>query len=178
MGSSPIIRSIQGVAQLVAHYVWGVGVESSSLSILTNFFFGVYMKYCTKCSINKDESCFAQRKLKTKTILQSWCKDCMNKNRMNRYHINKKKEIEVKIRYKQGLKDFIDSIKSTLKCELCGEDNPIVLDFHHLDPSEKDFTLSDAVRLSKSKKKILNEISKCMVLCANCHRIIHYKEGE
>ena len=68
--------------------------------------------------------------------------------------------------------------KKTLKCEKCGFDkHPAALDFHHLDPSKKDFKVSKhKITCSEEKKKIiLNEISKCIVLCANCHRIEHAK---
>lgn len=47
-----------------------------------------------------------------------------------------------------------------------------VYDFHHIDPSQKDFAISDN---AKSFAKIKPELDKCVLLCANCHRIRHYK---
>jgi hypothetical protein len=59
------------------------------------------------------------------------------------------------------------------KCMFCGYDTcTAALDFHHLDPKEKDFSLS--VRgLTRSWDRIKSEINKCVLVCANCHREIH-----
>jgi hypothetical protein len=55
-------------------------------------------------------------------------------------------------------------------CVLCGYDkHPGVLDFHHLDPSTKRFGISSG-GYSRSWARILEEISKCILVCANCHR--------
>ena len=58
------------------------------------------------------------------------------------------------------------------KCEICGYSKCIdALDFHHLNPEEKQFNLSSAkVSFEKAKK----EVDKCILVCANCHREIHY----
>lgn len=51
-----------------------------------------------------------------------------------------------------------------------------MLDYHHRDPQEKDFTIG---RLKKGAREVLQaEIDKCVVLCANCHREFHYLEKE
>lgn len=56
---------------------------------------------------------------------------------------------------------------------LCGYDKcREALDFHHLDPTQKIFGLS-VKGLTRSWEKIRNEIDKCILLCANCHREIH-----
>lgn len=46
------------------------------------------------------------------------------------------------------------------------------LEFHHLDPSEKDFGLSTN-KTTKSLVKLIDELRKCILVCANCHREIH-----
>lgn len=57
------------------------------------------------------------------------------------------------------------------KCNICGYSRCIkALEFHHLDPSEKDFSLSV---VSKSFESIKPELDKCVLLCANCHREVH-----
>lgn len=63
---------------------------------------------------------------------------------------------------------WLSDIKATQGCKTCSEQDPRVLDFHHRDPSEKEFTIGS--RRSKSKEVLLKEIAKCDVLCANCHR--------
>jgi hypothetical protein len=56
------------------------------------------------------------------------------------------------------------------KCCLCGYDLcPAALEFHHLDPKEKDLVISR----SMSWKRIEAELKKCELLCSNCHREVH-----
>ena len=65
------------------------------------------------------------------------------------------------------------------KCSKCGyEKNISALDFHHIDASQKEFSL-DARNLSnKHLDKLKREIEKCVLLCANCHRETHYPQFE
>ena len=59
------------------------------------------------------------------------------------------------------------------KCEKCGYNKSLsALEFHHLDPSEKDFSIGNGGN-SKSWEKIKVELDKCILVCANCHREIH-----
>ena len=61
------------------------------------------------------------------------------------------------------------------KCEQCGYDRCIeALEFHHLDPSKKDFNVSHR-GYTRSWKRVMLELDKCVMLCANCHREIHAK---
>lgn len=57
-------------------------------------------------------------------------------------------------------------------CFSCGESDPVVLDFHHLRDKEIDIAqaLASRVRPRPSVDAIIAELSKCVVLCANCHR--------
>ncbi len=57
-------------------------------------------------------------------------------------------------------------------CEKCKESRPVCLEFHHM--WEKEFSLSKSK--DYSLKHIQNEISKCQVLCSNCHKIVTAKE--
>lgn len=58
------------------------------------------------------------------------------------------------------------------KCQKCGYNKCIeALEFHHLDPSQKDFSIAKAH--SWKMEKLLPELDKCMLLCANCHRELH-----
>jgi hypothetical protein len=62
------------------------------------------------------------------------------------------------------------------KCFRCfGVFPDCVFEFHHRDPSEKDITPAGLFLLSN--KKIYAELSKCDMLCANCHRVTHYEDG-
>ena len=53
-----------------------------------------------------------------------------------------------------------------------------MLSFHHKDSKNKSFSLGDIVRNGRSFEKIKKEISKCVILCSDCHRILHYKKIE
>lgn len=66
--------------------------------------------------------------------------------------------------------------KSSLKCTKCGFDHPAALDFHHIDPSEKENIVSNLVS-SGCFAAAMEEVQKCIVLCANCHRIHHHEEN-
>lgn len=61
--------------------------------------------------------------------------------------------------------------KATLSCKFCSEKESCCLDFHHLDPSKKDFEIGRIH--SKNLDYIKKEASKCIVVCSNCHRKIH-----
>ena len=57
-------------------------------------------------------------------------------------------------------------------CQLCGYNKAITaLELHHLNPSEKEFSIGKI--LNKNWNLINEEIKKCILVCANCHREIH-----
>lgn len=63
------------------------------------------------------------------------------------------------------------------ECERCGLTSPYysVFDFHHRNPEEKE--ADPGTLLHRSWEVVFNEINKCMLLCANCHRIVHELEN-
>lgn len=80
----------------------------------------------------------------------------------------------MKLARKNGIKNWFNDYKKTLCCSKCCENRWYVLDFHHTDESEKEENLGDAVRLGWSKEHLMEEIVKCIVLCSNCHRELHF----
>ena len=61
------------------------------------------------------------------------------------------------------------------KCELCGYDRCIeALEFHHTDPTKKDSNISSK-GYTRSWKRVQEELDKCVMLCASCHRETHAK---
>jgi 5-methylcytosine-specific restriction endonuclease McrA len=59
------------------------------------------------------------------------------------------------------------------KCERCGYSKYVgALDFHHVDPSQKDFAIASK-GYTRSWEKVINELDKCIMLCSNCHREVH-----
>ncbi len=62
------------------------------------------------------------------------------------------------------------------KCIKCGYDNFLVLEFHHRNPKEKEFNIGMVA--NRSWGTIVDEISKCDLLCANCHRLEHTSRSD
>ena len=91
----------------------------------------------------------------------------------NRWYANhSESEKQHTKRRKLEIKRWFQEYKSKLKCSKCSENCPPCLDFHHKE--KKDMLIPQMVNGGYSKKRILAEIKKCKVLCANCHRKLHY----
>ena len=68
--------------------------------------------------------------------------------------------------------------RATKKCK-CGQSHPAALDFHHLDPSKKDGNIVEMIYTNGwGKERVLKEVAKCEVLCASCHRILHWEQKQ
>ena len=75
-------------------------------------------------------------------------------------------------------REYLNGIKMASGCVDCGyRESPVALDFDHVNPQEKSFTVSTRY-LNTSWKKLKNEVSKCVVRCANCHRVKTNGAGE
>ena len=59
------------------------------------------------------------------------------------------------------------------KCCICGYNKYVgALEFHHLNPNEKDFGIG-AKGYTRSYQRIKEELDKCICVCSNCHKEIH-----
>jgi hypothetical protein len=65
------------------------------------------------------------------------------------------------------LASWYAELKAQLVCARCGESHPACLQFHHDDPATKEFSIAEAMRRAFSRKRMLAEIAKCTVFCAN-----------
>lgn len=136
-------------------YLW---IETNVLSIR-----GIKMK-CVKCG-KEEINPYIVKSGKRKGKIQSYCRKCNGKNVVERQREFKRKCIQ----YKGG------------KCSICGYHKcQAALDFHHLDPLEKDFNVSKYRQTSWNKRKdsILSELDKCILVCKNCHSEIHFNVEE
>lgn len=70
-----------------------------------------------------------------------------------------------------AVRDYIQSVKAT-GCVICNEEDTDVLDFHHVVPEDRSFTISSSWK-HKGMDKVAEEVAKCVILCANCHRRVH-----
>lgn len=156
-------------------------------------------KICRKCGVEKPDSEFNKNR-GSKDGLFSWCRSCANEQSRNWYKANKdrarkvqeiyvttypdrvkatqekrhdKKLVYEKNRYQKG-KEFIESLKHP--CEKCGDSRQYVIDFHHINPDEKKFNVSEGAT-GRSFVSIINEVEKCVCLCRNCHTEFHYLYG-
>jgi hypothetical protein len=75
---------------------------------------------------------------------------------------------------REAARDFVCEYLLTHACEVCSESDIRVLEFHHV--GDKDSEITRLVSGGWSIKRIQEEIAKCQVLCANCHRKITVEE--
>jgi len=132
------------------------------------------MKICTLCKQELPATVdFFNKDRRRKDGFQNACREC-NRERSRRYYAeNKEKHREVmadrrravKSRNQQNLCEYL----TTHPCVDCDETNIIMLDFDHTS-NDKSFDVSFMIP-DHSWEKVLEEIAKCEVVCANCHRL-------
>lgn len=126
------------------------------------------MKICSKCKRNLPDEEFYNSK-QTKRGLSCWCKEC---SRINATRQSKEAVQANGRKMRKKIHNFVDSLKT--HCAKCGNDTYYVLDFHHIDPATKKFSIGHDYR---KKEVILEEAAKCICLCRNCHQTFHYFYG-
>ena len=100
------------------------------------------------------------------------------KYRRKWYARNKESEKAHVRRRKLEIKKWFKDYKKNLKCSKCSESHIATLEFHHKSKKNKENQIAIMVNDGCSIDKIKGEISKCQILCANCHRKIHYKNNK
>lgn len=124
-------------------------------------------KQCRICKENKELSQF-HKCAKAKDGLQSKCKPCNIKERTEYYKTHKKEHREYDKARLNKTKQIMCEYLSANPCIDCLESDIIVLEFDHLE--NKKANIADMIRAGFSPQKLFEEISKCEVVCANCHR--------
>ncbi|NHN43443.1 HNH endonuclease [Halorubellus sp. JP-L1] len=88
------------------------------------------------------------------------------------YYKNREYDIERREERRQELQAWVREQKAESDgCERCEEAHPATLEYHH--PGEKFKSISRMVRDGHSRDRMLKEMSRCELLCANCHRKLH-----
>jgi hypothetical protein len=112
-------------------------------------------RFCPKCKKDVEIGNFYQRRGKENSSV--YCKSCTSLQTLERQR-----------RLKQELVDYKGGA-----CTKCGYNKYIgALEFHHLDPTKKDFTIAHR-RHTNFNDEIRKELDKCILVCSNCHREIH-----
>ena len=135
-------------------------------------------KTCNHCLQEKDEEEFNWR-YKALGVRSRACRECMVEFNRKYYqgtfqekHLEQVKERKKTVR--ETARDFVLDYLQEHPCEECGETDVRVLEFHHV--GQKDKAIVTLVSGGYSVERIQEEIAKCQVLCANCHRRITVEE--
>jgi len=137
------------------------------------------MKTCRKCLIEKSLTEFYRRRSgKRAGSYYSKCKLCMRIRGRDYYHKNRYRQLALALIRKKKSYYLKRAVVNKLKdkpCADCKKTYPhYVMDFDHNDDNDKVGDI--AHMLSFSLETIKKEISKCDVVCANCHRIRTFKK--
>ena len=128
------------------------------------------MRKCSRCKQIKTIEEF-NFKEKTKGIRQYQCKSCsrlyvkQHYENNKAYYLSKARKRNNKIR--EEIKRHTWNYLKTHPCVDCGEKDPVVLEFDHI--SDKIINVSNMYR-NFTLERVVQEIAKCQVRCANCHR--------
>ena len=77
---------------------------------------------------------------------------------------------------KRRIRESLNEYKRSRGCQRCDENHPHALDFHHT--GQKTHLVSHMISDGFGIESIMEEVNKCILLCANCHRLEHYAEAQ
>ena len=130
-------------------------------------------KTCTKCLNDKsiDEFAFQNKLLNRR---HSVCKECLAKNSKEWYSANRVRRTsqiaEQRLSSRAEVRQYVLDYLLSHPCVDCGESDPVVLDFDHV-RGQKVYTISQMISRGVILSRVVEEIEKGEVRCANCHRI-------
>lgn len=135
-------------------------------------------KICSKCL--KDLPLIDFPPYKGKLNGLNKCRPCKQEYdrhyHANRSIDNKQRKQDLQYARVRKLKQELWDYKASHPCIDCGEPDPIVLEFDHMDGTNKEDNISAMVNGGCSPARIIAEIEKCDVRCANCHRRRTHKQ--
>jgi hypothetical protein len=125
------------------------------------------IRVCSKCGTGRPLTDY-NFKNRSRGLRHSYCRDCGKELTRRHYRQNKRQYLDRNLRAYARRRDFVRSVKSR-PCADCGIQYPYyVMDFDHRDGELKMYELNSVVRMTM--RDIIDEIGKCDVVCANCHR--------
>lgn len=125
------------------------------------------MKKCFKCNELKLECEFSLNRARTDG-LNAQCKECHKLYRRSHYDNNKQKYIDKADAWRRKEKIKFYQWLSQFACVDCGNADMRTFEFDHL--YDKSFNISEKIGALKFDS-LMNEVSKCDIVCANCHAI-------
>ena len=131
---------------------------------------GPAVRICGKCNVLKLFEDFAANSA-CSTGRAGTCKICMNLNSQRHYEENKERKLElVNTRNRRKKRAAVELLGG--RCHDChGEFHQCVYDFHHVDGTKE---MNPSKALCMSWDRAVEELNKCVLLCANCHRLRHF----
>ena len=130
------------------------------------------MRRCAKCHRERPEEDFNWKK-KNK-LRQAYCRECQNAHHKG-YYAKNKLPWKLKERERRKRMSALVNELKRLPCADCGGSfPPCVMDFDHRDPKLKKQNVALMVHRN-SLEVIMEEIEKCDLVCANCHRLRTHK---
>jgi hypothetical protein len=116
--------------------------------------------------------------MKTKTRRQSQCRECQKVYRRKHYLKNKTKYLAKANKWRKSSRAKLAKLKTNQPCADCKKIYPpYVMDYHHRNNTKKEICIGHQVA-NIGWGRILEEIKKCDLICANCHRIRTHKKSE
>ena len=133
------------------------------------------MKRCPRCEKKKSAAAFGKNRTK-KNGLSSYCLDCMKLYRMEHYRSNPAPYKKRAAASKKKRLAYLRDIREEGSCARCGFEHPAALEFHHKVPVNRDRAGRAGVGwfATFGMSRMLEELAKCELICANCHRIEHH----
>ena len=126
------------------------------------------MKTCGKCNQNKDYSEFHKRTYRSGTIgYQAYCKACQKNYDRDYYLEDKDRRKQVNKKWQKEFLEWYNDLKQKPCTDCQQEFDPVCMHWDHLPEYDK----VDKVSSLFSKSRILEEIKKCELVCANCHAL-------
>ena len=123
----------------------------------------ITIRTCTKCSYDYQD--YGQK--------SSMCRPCKRaydrEYHKNRSDDKKKRKQELQLLRLKENRKYLYNFYSENPCTECGEERVAALQLDHVDPSSKHKSVANMLDCSLVRLK--EEISKCRVLCANCHAV-------
>ena len=128
------------------------------------------MRRCGRCNNHKPVDDFAWRR-KALGQRDNYCRPCRAEYKQEHYAANRQRYIDsAKRRRRAVVAERVEFLVAYLRehpCVDCGEGDPVVLEFDHL--RDKKFGIGKGWR-DHEWQRVLDEMAKCEVVCANCHR--------